>query len=95
MGKSFALDSKTFHTSASIKHGYAALPGRDVKLHYVISGPKDGTPVVLLHGWPQVNHVEFGSIERLLTLSCVPDVLRMAPFDSSTRRRRILCDRSR
>lgn len=26
----------------------------DVKLHYVDIGPRDGTPVVLVHGWPDL-----------------------------------------
>ncbi|OQR87249.1 epoxide hydrolase [Achlya hypogyna] len=34
------------------RHAFAQLNG--VRLHYVDVGPRDGTPVVLLHGWPDL-----------------------------------------
>lgn len=26
----------------------------DVQMHYVDVGPRDGTPLVLVHGWPDI-----------------------------------------
>ena len=36
-------------TPVSVTHHYADLS--EVRMHYVTAG--EGTPVVLLHGWPQ------------------------------------------
>jgi pimeloyl-ACP methyl ester carboxylesterase len=36
-----------------VVHRFVDLPERGVRLHVAESGPHDGTPVVLLHGYPQ------------------------------------------
>ncbi len=36
---------------ATLRHGWA--DGGEVRLHYVESGPVDGPPVILLHGFPE------------------------------------------
>ncbi|GMF17798.1 unnamed protein product [Phytophthora lilii] len=35
------------------EHHYAPV-GNDIKLHYIDVGPRDATPVVLVHGWPDL-----------------------------------------
>ena len=44
-----------FHTnfarSPGLKHCRALVNG--INLHYVLAGPEDAPPVVLIHGWPE------------------------------------------
>jgi pimeloyl-ACP methyl ester carboxylesterase len=48
-------------TPVSVTHHYADLS--EVRMHYVTAG--EGTPVVLLHGWPQTWYEWRGIIDRL------------------------------
>jgi soluble epoxide hydrolase/lipid-phosphate phosphatase len=34
-------------------HAFVATP-EGIKIHYVDVGPRDGPPVVMLHGWPDL-----------------------------------------
>jgi pimeloyl-ACP methyl ester carboxylesterase len=38
-------------SKSPVEHGTVRL--EEVHIHYVVAGPPDGQPVILLHGWPQ------------------------------------------
>ncbi|OWZ09132.1 hypothetical protein PHMEG_00018208 [Phytophthora megakarya] len=44
-------DFKPTHFWDEWEHNYAPV-GNDITLHYIDVGPRDVTPVVLVHGWP-------------------------------------------
>ena len=36
-----------------------------IRIHYLRAGPRGGTPLILLHGWPEFSHVWHKVIARL------------------------------
>ncbi|ETL88417.1 hypothetical protein L917_12501, partial [Phytophthora nicotianae] len=55
----------TSHFWDEWEHNYAPV-GNDITLHYIDVGPRDATPVVLVHGWPDL---WFGWRYQIQTLS--------------------------
>ncbi len=51
--------------NAAVKHHRAAVNG--INMHYLLAGPDDAPPVVLLHGWPETSYAWRKQIPALST----------------------------